>query len=93
MNKNIDIYQNKAIKDKENKKNKILNNLPEDKNMSNSNEPDNKQLIHLDELVNGEGTTKYGEFISSYFAWTGLNRQKTRADELNNITKKSKKEE
>ena len=93
MNKNIDIYQNKAIKDKENKKNKILNNLPEEKNMSNSNETDNKQLIHLDELVNGEGTTKYGEFISSYFAWTGLNRQKTRADELNNITKKSKKEE
>lgn len=52
---------------------------------------ENKELEHLDELVIGEGTTKYGEFISSYFAWTGLNRQKTRANELNNMTRKNKK--
>ena len=54
--------------------------------MSGGNE--NKELEHLDELVKGEGTTMYGEFISSYFAWTGLNRQKTRANELNEMTKK-----
>ena len=34
--------------------------------------------------------TKYGEFVSSYFAWVGLDRQKRRADELNDITKKNK---
>ena len=36
----------------------------------------------------GEDTTKYGEFISSYFAWIGLNRQKNRANELNDMTRK-----
>ena len=67
MNKNIDIYQDKAIREKE-----------------------NKELEHFDELIKGEGTTMYGEFISSYFAWTGLNRQKTRATELNEMTKRKK---
>ena len=33
---------------------------------------------------------KYGEFVSSYFAWIGLNRQKNRADELNEMTRKNK---
>ena len=37
-----------------------------------------------------ENTTKYGEFVSSYFAWIGLNRQKNRADELNEMTRKNK---
>lgn len=67
MNKNIDIYQDKAIREKE-----------------------NKELEHFDELIKGEGTTMYGEFISSYFAWTGLNRQKTRAEELNEMAKRKK---
>ena len=44
--------------------------------------------FHLEELLGGEGTTKYGEFVSSYFAWIGLNRQKNRADELNEMTRK-----
>ena len=35
-----------------------------------------------------EDTTKYGEFISSFFGWTTLKRQKQRADELEEITKK-----
>ena len=50
-----------------------------------SEEPDN---FHLEELLGGEGTTKYGEFVSSYFAWIGLNRQKNRANELNDMTRK-----
>ena len=37
-----------------------------------------------------EDVTKYGEFVSSYFAWIGLNRQKNRADELNEMTRKNK---
>ena len=43
-----------------------------------------------DQIENSEDTTKYGEFVSSYFAWIGLNRQKNRADELNEMTRKNK---
>lgn len=50
----------------------------------------NEENKHLEELIDGDGTTMYGEFVSSYFAWTGLNRQKTRASELNDITKRKK---
>ncbi len=35
-----------------------------------------------------ENVTKYGEFISSYFAWLNLDKQKEKADKLSNITKK-----
>lgn len=35
-----------------------------------------------------EDTTKYGEFISSYFAWITLERQKEDAKRLEEITKK-----
>lgn len=38
-----------------------------------------------------EDTTKYGEFVSSYFGWTTLEKQKQRAEELENITKNNKK--
>ena len=87
MNKNIDIYQDKAIREKEKNKNEAINNLNNDKE---TNDKENKELEHFDELIKGEGTTMYGEFISSYFAWTGLNRQKTRATELNEMTKRKK---
>ena len=36
----------------------------------------------------GEDSTKYGEFISSYFAWISLPNQKERAEELHNMTKR-----
>lgn len=35
----------------------------------------------------GEDATKYGEFVSSYFAWIPLTKQKEKAEELENITK------
>ena len=38
-----------------------------------------------------EDTTKYGEFISSYFAWVSLPKQKEKVEELENITKKKEK--
>lgn len=47
----------------------------------------NEELHHLDKLIGGEGCTRYGEFISSYFAWISLPNQKERAEELNNMTK------
>lgn len=35
----------------------------------------------------GEDATKYGEFISSYFAWVSLPKQKEKVEELQDITK------
>ena len=49
----------------------------------------NKDEIH--EV--GEDATKYGEFISSYFAWISLPQQKERAEELQEITKKDEKKQ
>lgn len=34
----------------------------------------------------GEDATKYGEFISSYFAWVSLPEQKERVEKLEEIT-------
>ena len=39
----------------------------------------------------GEDTTKYGEFISTYFAWLSLPQQKEKVEELEKITKKEEK--
>ena len=39
----------------------------------------------------GEDATKYGEFVSSYFEWIPLEKQKQKAEELENITKGKKK--
>lgn len=35
-----------------------------------------------------EDTTKYGEFVTSYFAWVPLSKQKEKAEELENMTNK-----
>ena len=37
-----------------------------------------------------EDSTKYGEFVSSYFAWLTLEGQKKRANHLENMTKNEK---
>ena len=38
----------------------------------------------------GEDNTKYGEFVSTYFAWIPLSKQKERAVEMEEMTKKDK---
>ena len=38
----------------------------------------------------GEDATQYGEFISTYFAWIPLPKQKEKAEEMADITKKGK---
>lgn len=38
-------------------------------------------------LEEEEDCTKYGEFISSYFAWVPLKEQKEKAEKLEKITK------
>lgn len=40
--------------------------------------------------IEAEDTTKYGEFVTSYFAWIPLEKQKEKAKELEHITKKKK---
>lgn len=39
----------------------------------------------------GEDNTKYGEFVSSYFAWIPLPEQKDKAKKMQNMTKKDNK--
>ena len=39
----------------------------------------------------GEDATKYGEFISSFFAWIPLDKQKENAEKLARITEKPDK--
>ena len=38
-----------------------------------------------------EDTTKYGEFVTSYFAWVPMSKQKENVKRLENITKKREK--
>lgn len=38
-----------------------------------------------------EDSTKYGEFVSSYFAWLTLDGQKERAESLAEMTKEKRK--
>ena len=40
----------------------------------------------------GEDTTQYGEFISSYFGWISLPKQKERAKKMENMTESQKKD-
>jgi len=38
----------------------------------------------------GEDATQYGEFVSSYFAWIPLPKQKEKAEEMVKMTKRGK---
>ena len=38
-----------------------------------------------------ENSTKYGEFVSSYFGWVSPEKQKDRGEELEKITKNEEK--
>lgn len=60
-----------------------------DKNLKKE-EKEKQMKIEVGEV--GEDATKYGEFISSYFAWVSLQNQKDRANELENMTKKQEKD-
>lgn len=47
-----------------------------------------KMKVEIGELEEMEDITKYGEFVSSYFAWISPKRQKKRANEIENMTDK-----
>lgn len=42
----------------------------------------------IGEISNMEDVTKYGEFVSSYFAWLTPDKQKKKAEELEDMTDK-----
>ncbi len=50
----------------------------------------NKVKEEIGSMEEYEDSTKYGEFVSSYFAWLTLEGQKKRANHLENMTKNNK---
>ena len=44
-----------------------------------------------EEIENSEDTTKYGEFVTSYFAWIPLEMQKDKAKKMEDMTKRIEK--
>ena len=40
----------------------------------------------------GEDATQYGEFVSSYFAWIPLPKQKEKAEKMAEMTKNDKRD-
>ena len=47
----------------------------------------NNKTVNEQKIDGEEDVTKYGEFISSYFAWLTPDRQKKRTREIDNMTK------
>lgn len=50
-----------------------------------------KMKTEIGSIEEVEDTTKYGEFVSSYFAWLTLERQKNKANEMEMIEKEKEK--
>lgn len=49
----------------------------------------NKEISKMnEEFGEMEDTTKYGEFVSSYFAWLTLEKQKSNTKKMENMTNK-----
>lgn len=42
-------------------------------------------------FCDNEETSKFGEFVTSYFGWLPISKQKDRAEEMNNMTKNNYK--
>lgn len=53
--------------------------------MSKNTYEDKKRIRHSISEI--EDATKYGEFVSSYFAWLTLDRQKAKAKQMEQMTK------
>lgn len=48
----------------------------------------NEMKEEISVLEETEDVTKYGEFVSSYFAWLTLDKQKKKANKIENVTNK-----
>ena len=69
-----------------NLKNDMLNKKREIEN--NKKVQTRKMKEEIGEIEEIEDVTKYGEFVSSYFAWLTLEKQKQKAKEMEDITDK-----
>ena len=67
-------------------KNQILSEELQNITMENQEEPSK----HGEEEETDD-TTRYGEFVTSYFAWVPMSKQKENVKKLENITKKREK--
>ncbi len=47
-----------------------------------------KMKEEIGDIEQAEDVTKYGEFVSSYFAWLTLEQQKKQAKDMENMTNK-----
>ncbi len=54
--------------------------------MSKKNRKHKEKILDVSSVGVGEDTTKYGEFISSFFEWNTLEKQKREAEKLENLT-------
>ena len=54
------------------------------------NKKDKEKIMDISSTQVGEDATKYGEFISSFFKWDTISRQKKTAEKLENITENGK---
>ena len=68
-------------------KNKKQYNEIKQNEIESDNVGENTGGIAMDADEHVEDTTKYGEFVSSYFAWLTPERQKKRAKEIDDMTK------
>ena len=62
-------------------------------NIKNKNNEINEKNKNIDKIKinpnNIENSTQYGEFVSSYFAWLTLEKQKNNAKRMEDITNKN----
>ena len=82
------MIQNKQIqKISKNKfKNQILSEDLQNRTIENK-----EESIKHGEEEDTEDTTRYGEFVTSYFAWVPMSKQKENVEKLENITKNREK--
>ena len=78
MNKSDKTVESAKNKEKENQ----INQIGQTRHMK-------EEIGQMEET---EDVTKYGEFVSSYFAWLTLEKQKEKAKKMENITNQEDKQ-
>ena len=58
--------------------------------MNEKNKKQKEKIIDVSSMEVGEDSTKYGEFISSFFEWNTLEGQRRKAEKLEKNTEDSK---
>jgi len=56
-----------------------------------NNEYKEEKIMDITSIEVGEDATKYGEFVSSYFAWIDLEEQKNKVKKIEKMTDKKRK--